>query len=150
MKPWFSEFSYGYAVTEDIVRSEGPLRAAPSFPSLRREGTQGGFDVKVDLPGLPLFLQFKLSDCMVRESAYEAGENILTTPFYRMHLRPQNRSRQHKLLLDLEATGNAVYYIAPAFHREEEFNQAYTNRSILTDSVMISPSHIGVDPTVVL
>ena len=127
MKPCFSEFSYGYAVTEDIVRSEGPLRAAPSFPSLRREGTQGGFDVRLDLPGLPLFLQFKLSDCMVRDTAQEAGENILRAPFYRMHLRPRNRSRQHQLLLDLEATGNAVYYIAPAFHREEEFNRLCCN-----------------------
>ena len=59
MKPLFSEFSYGYAVTEDIVRSNNPLKAAPIFPSLRNEGTQGGFDVKLDLPGSPLFLQFQ-------------------------------------------------------------------------------------------
>lgn len=66
MRPWFSEFSYGYAVTEDIVRSSGPLKAAPAFPSLQEEGSRGGFDVKLDLPASPLFLQFKLSDCMVR------------------------------------------------------------------------------------
>ena len=143
MKPSFSEFSYGYAVTEDIVRSQGPLSAAPSFPSLRREGVQGGFDVALNLPVSPLFLQFKLSDCMVRDTAYEAQMGLLATPFYKMHLQRGDKSRQHKLLLDLEAIGNAVYYVAPAFHLEEEFNRAYMRRSILTDSVMIPPSQIG-------
>ena len=147
MKPGFSEFSYGYAVTEDIVHSKGPLKAAPSFPSLRSEGAQGGgFDVKLDLPGYPLFLQFKLSDCMIGPTAYEARQRLFTTPFFRMHIRPQKRSRQHKLLLDLEATGKAVYYVAPAFHQEQEFNLAYTSRSILTKSVMISPAAIGQLP----
>ena len=145
MKPGFSEFSYGYAVTEDIVHSKGPLRAAPSFPSLRSEGT-GGFDVKLCLPGLPLFLQFKLSDCMIGPTANEAQQGLLMTPFFRMHIRPQKRSCQHKLLLALEATGKAVYYVAPAFHQEQEFNVAYTSRSILTKSVMISPAAIGQLP----
>ena len=143
MKPGFSEFSYGYAVTEDIVRSKGPLKAAPFVPSLRSEGVQGGFDVKLCLPGFPLFLQFKLSDCMIGPTAYEAQQGLFTTPFFRMHIRPRKRSRQHKLLLELEATGKAVYYVAPAFHREREFNLAYTSRSILTKSVIISPATIG-------
>ena len=146
MKPLFSEFSYGYAVTEDIVRSNNPLKAAPFFPSLRSEGTQGGFDVKLDLPGSPLFLQFKLSDCMVRNTAYESREHLFAAPFYRMHLRPQGKSRQHQLLLDLEKTGNTVYYVAPALHLEKAFNQAYTNHSILNQSVMIPPAAIGSLP----
>ena len=86
MKPSFSEFSYGYAVTEDIVRSTGPLKAAPLFPSLRSEGTQGGFDVKLGLTGSPLFLQFKLSDCMVGKAAHEAQQGLFMVPFYRMHI----------------------------------------------------------------
>ena len=146
MKPEISEFSYGYAVTEDIVHSKGPLKAAPFFPSLRSEGTKGGFDVKLNLPGSPLFLQFKLSDCMIGSTASEAQQGLFTTPFFRMHIRPQKKSRQHKLLLDLEATGNAVYYVAPAFHEEKEFNLAYTSRSILSKSVMISPAAIGQLP----
>ena len=146
MKPLFSEFSYGYAVTEDIVRSNNPLKAAPIFPSLRSEGTQGGFDVKLDLPGSPLFLQFKLSDCMVRNTAYESRQGLFASEFYRMPLRPRGRSQQHKLLLKLEATGKAVYYVAPAFYQDQEFNRAYTNRSILKQSVMISPAAIGPLP----
>lgn len=146
MKPGISEFSYGYAVTEGIVHSRGPLKAAPSFPSLRSEGAMGGFDVKLSLPGSPLFLQFKLSDCMIGPTAYEAKQRLFTTPFFRMHIRSQKRSRQHKLLLDLEATGKAVYYVAPAFYQEQEFNLAYTRRSILAKSVMISPGAIGQLP----
>ena len=147
MKPEISEFSYGYAVTEEIVRTKGPLKAAPSFPSLRREGTEGGYDVKLDLPGFPLFLQFKLSDCMVRSRVYETQQGLLTTPFFRMHLRPLKRSRQHQLLLDWEATGKAVYYVAPAFFKEPDFNLAYTSGSILRKSVMISPAAIGRLPS---
>ena len=146
MKPSFSEFSYGYAVTEGIVRSTGPLKAAPLFPSLRSEGTKGGFDVKLGLPGLPLFLQFKLSDCMVGKAAQEAQQGLFTLPFYRMHIRRADRSRQHKLLLELERDSNAVYYIAPGFHLQEQFNRAYRHRSIPTDSVMIPPNQIGELP----
>ena len=145
MKPSFSEFSYGYAVTEDIVRSKNPLKAAPIFPSLRSEGPIGGV-LRFDLPGSPLFLQFKLSDCMVRNTAYESRQGLFASKFYRMPLRPRGRSQQHKLLLKLEATGKAVYYVAPAFYQDEEFNQAYTNRSILKQSVMISPAAIGLLP----
>ncbi len=143
MKPEISEFSYGYAVTEGIVRSQGPLKAAPSFPTLRSEGTTGGYDVKLDIPGFPLFLQFKLTDYMVRSTAYETKRRLFTTPFFRMHIRPQKRFRQHELLFDLEETGKAVYYVAPAFFEERDFNLAYISRSILTKSVMISPTAIG-------
>lgn len=40
MRPGFSEFSYGYAVTEDIVRQRG-TGAVPVFPSLADEGDRG-------------------------------------------------------------------------------------------------------------
>lgn len=65
MQPDISEFSYGYALTEEFIfRSGMPLRAAPLFPSLLSEGkTGGGFDVSIPFVGYPLFLQFKLSHC---------------------------------------------------------------------------------------
>jgi hypothetical protein len=34
MNPGISEFSYGYAVTEALVRGKPGLTAAPIFPSL--------------------------------------------------------------------------------------------------------------------
>jgi len=48
------------------------LSAAPIFPSLIEEGKAGGgYDVKLDWPFAPLYLQFKRSECMTRRSARE-------------------------------------------------------------------------------
>jgi len=46
--PYFSEFSYGYAVTEDLIIGSGSsVTIAPIFPSLIEEG-QVGFDVLIE------------------------------------------------------------------------------------------------------
>lgn len=148
MKPDFSEFSYGYAVTEELVtRSRAFLVAAPLFPSLYEEGQAGGgYDVKIPLYGIPLFLQFKLSDRMERKSAKEHQAGLLSVPYFRMHIRPAKHSDQHNLLLDLEASGQAVFYIAPEFHRPEELNAHYLARHVLLSSAAFSPSNIGAMP----
>ncbi len=84
MKPNISEFSYGYALTSELVRLFGIKGVgAPVFPSLREEGNLG-YDVQI--PGLPLFLQFKLSDEMVSSTAHQS--DLLGVPHLRMHLRP--------------------------------------------------------------
>ena len=127
MKPNTSEFSYGYAVTDELIHRHGlPITASPVFPSLYQEGQiGGGYDVHLPMMGLPLFLQFKLSDHMVRRSAREAQAGHLSVPYYRMHLRPKRHSAQHEMLLNLENIGGpAVYYVAPAFHQSSELNDA--------------------------
>ena len=145
-KAGFSEFSYGYAVTEDIA-SSAPRRIAPIFPSLTEEGkTGGGYDLKLDLPGFPMFLQFKLSDWMVRPYATEAKSGYLQNPFYRIPLRPLKESQQHQLLLDLELAANDVYYVAPAFHLDTELNSVYQSHQVADRSVFIMPSDIGPLP----
>ena len=148
MKPDISEFSYGYAITDELINWYGTsLTAAPVFPSLYREGQQGGgYDVMLQRPGLPLFLQFKLSDCMVRNSAQEVKDGIFTTPFYRMHIRPTRHSEQHQMLLDLENDGNEVYYSAPAFHTPGQLNDAYLTHHVGDRSLWLRPSLIGVLP----
>ena len=148
MKPDFSEFSYGYAVTEELVtRSRAFLVAAPLFPSLYEEGQAGGgYDVKIPLHGIPLFLQFKLSDRLERKSAKEHQTGLLTVPYFRMHIRPNKHSDQHNLLLALEASGEAVFYIAPEFHLPEELNSHYLARQVLPNSAAFSPADIGAMP----
>jgi hypothetical protein len=95
MKPTdISEFSYGYAVTESLVRQvRYPLQAAPIFPSLIAEGRSGGYDVAIPFSGFPLFLQFKLSDLMVSRTAIETKARLLEPEFYRFHLGPTRDSR---------------------------------------------------------
>lgn len=145
MKPDFSEFSYGYAVTEEIVsQARATLVGAPQFPSLYQEGQSGGgYDVSIPTAGKPVFLQFKLSDYLWRENAKEHKNGVLNVPYYRMHLRPLKHSEQHNLLLDLEAKGESVFYIAPEFHLPTELNDVYLRRDVVRNSAAFAPSDIG-------
>lgn len=148
MKPNISEFSYGYALTDELIHWHGTaITAAPVFPSLYQEGKPGGgYDVKLQRPGLPLFLQFKLSHCMVRNNAQEVIHGLLATPYYRMHLRPARHSDQHEMLLDLENAGQHVYYCAPTFHTPTELNDAYLLHHVRNRSLWLKPSAIGPLP----
>jgi hypothetical protein len=114
------------------------------FPSLIEEGQPGGgYDVQIPFAGVPLFLQFKLSDCMVRRTAFEVQQGLFMPPFFRMHLRPMKHSQQHRLLLDLECKGRLVFYAAPHFHKPGELNDAYLNSEVINRSVFFKPSQIG-------
>jgi hypothetical protein len=145
MKPNISEFSYGYALTDELIHWHGTsISAAPVFPSLYQEGQKGGaYDLMLDRGGIPLFLQFKLADRMVRNSTKEVKKHYLSCPFYRMHLRPLRHSKQHEMLLDLESDGNEVYYAAPAFHEPGELNGAYLSHNVRARSIWLRPSQIG-------
>lgn len=70
MNPWqlpaasdhFSEFTYGFALVNELVSNKPRTVNVPVFPSLIMEGqTGGGYDVYLDRPGRPMFLQFKLA-----------------------------------------------------------------------------------------
>jgi hypothetical protein len=140
----FSEFSYGFVLTDELIHWPGTrLTGAPIFPSLQAEGqVGGGYDVK--LPGIPLFLQFKLSHRMERRNATETKDHHVYSPrFYRMFLRPRSRSNQHQLFLDLDARGSDVFYVAPAFFETTELNNAYIDHMVVQRSVFFRPSAIG-------
>lgn len=151
MRPTMSEFSYGFALTKELLDAPGKeVKAAPVFPSLIAEGqVGGGYDVDLNKPGIPWFLQFKLCDHMVASHCKEAQSNLLSVPCYRMHLRSSRVSRQHELLLRLEQdcrvaqNGQQVYYVAPRFHRVEELDDAFVQGEVLARSVLIRPSEIG-------
>ena len=145
MKPEMSEFSYGFALTKELLEAPGmQVKAAPVFPSLIAEGqVGGGYDVRLDRPGIPLFLQFKLCDHMVSSHCKEGRRALLRVPCYRMHLRSSRVSRQHELLLQLEQDGREVYYSAPRFHLVEELDDAFAQGNVRARSVWIRPSEIG-------
>lgn len=151
MRPTMSEFSYGFALTKELLDAAGKeVKAAPVFPSLIAEGqVGGGYDVDLSKPGIPLFLQFKLCDHMVASHCKEAQSALLSVPCYRMHLRSSRVSRQHELLLRLEQdcrlaqNGQEVYYVAPRFHRVEELDDAFAQGDVRARSVWIRPSEIG-------
>ena len=145
MKPNISEFSYGYALTEELVKGIGSkITSAPVFPSLYQEGKKGGgWDLKLEKGGIPLFIQFKLSHYLKNANAKELKSGHFSSPYYRMHIRPINHSKQHELLLELERSGNEVYYSAPAFHEPKELDDAYLKNKVKDRSIWIKPTDIS-------
>jgi len=146
MTPKMSEFSYGFALTNELIHHYSfTLTGAPQFPTQYAEGRAGGgYDVKLPLHGAPLFLQFKRSDYMKHRNAREAAH--LDVPYYRMYLMQRDYSDQHELLHKLESGGNAVFYAAPRFHTTDELNNAYLDHQVAKQTSFIAPSWIGLLP----
>lgn len=146
MRPEFSEFSFGYALTEALVNGQQHI-FRPTFPTQRQERSDG-YDLRLDRPGRPIFLQFKLCHGMTRRSAreYRYHDLPLAFPFLRMPLMPSRLSPQHGRLLELETRGEVVLYAAPRFFRDEDFAAYYGNRVILSHTAFIRPSAIGALP----
>jgi len=148
MKPRISEFSYGFALTNELV-GWAELSAAPVFPSLIEEGRAGGgYDVKLERPGVPLFLQFKRSEFLTRRSGREAREIAKTgarigIPYYRFAVTESWKSDQHELLLALDVAPNFVFYAAPRFYRVDEINAAWHANAVASRSIFVAPHQIG-------
>ena len=156
MMPWqrpddtFSEFTYGFALINELVGSPNPpILSVPVFPSLLAEGRAGGgYDVALSRPGRPLFLQFKLAQYMHGWNAREFSQPsrqrpFFNRPFYRMHVRPRGASKQHELLLDLEQQRiGRVQYCAPAFHTLGQLNAFYNAKRIARYSRFVRPSQL--------
>lgn len=140
MESNLTEFSYGYAVTDEIVNHhlKGRVNTAPYFPSLQDEGKEGGYDVKVSA----IFLQFKLSDYLKSKKSKEMY--LFGYPYYRMKLRCLKFSKQHYLLCNLERENpNQVFYIAPEFYEEKDLTNNFIMRKIIDNSALFSPLEIG-------
>jgi hypothetical protein len=138
----FTEFSYGFCLTREVIDSAGGgLISAPEFPSLVSEGQPGGgYDVRLDF-GVFTYLQFKLSEYMFGEQSGQS--DVIGLPYYRFKLMPRWRSLQHDMLLELEATGELAYYVAPQFSLQTEFNAAFQSNQIIQSSLWVPPSAIG-------
>lgn len=145
----YSEFSFGYAFTENLIRSSatGPTNA-PRFPNLVEEGRLG-YDVKIDDGGVPMFFQYKLPERMVRPTAAEVSKHGLDmqglqVPFFRMYLMRKESSRQHELLVELEKKyASSVFYATPFIVGRREFDIAYAGASVHVLSALFSPLDIG-------
>ncbi|TPL47997.1 hypothetical protein FJ942_26360 [Mesorhizobium sp. B2-4-2] len=150
MKVGYTEFSFGYAFTENLIRSSpiAPV-GAPVFPNLIQEGSWG-FDIRINFPATPLFLQYKLPELMRRGTAFEiANWNCpgLRVPFFRIAVMRRDISRQHELLIELESRYPAnVFYAAPTLENVRAFDSAYNAAAVARRSVFFSPTEIGPLP----
>lgn len=140
MRPTISEFSFGYALTEELVHGAmGGLLGAPVFPSLYREGSLG-YDVAIPFVGVPVFMQFKLSHYMTRSSAAEYA--LFGGTYYRFFVHASSKSRQHELLQKLQESEGNVYYAAPLFWMQEELNSFYGKRAVFDNTALFYPMDI--------
>jgi len=96
MKPEFSEFTYGYVLIEELSQRYH-FKSAPIFPSLREEGTVGGYDSQIKIGGIPFFIQFKRSDYLSRKNAKYYRR--FGSTYFRFNLHALKYSKQHDLLL---------------------------------------------------
>jgi hypothetical protein len=136
-----SEFSYGYGVTreaQDALESVG-LTAVPFLPSLLHEA-ELGFDVGFDRPGAPLLLQFKLGQAMRR--FVPSPRPPLSPGFWRFQLDTAEPDGQYELLLKAQQDGADVYYVAPTFHDWETYLQAFAEKDVLEQSLLVTPAAI--------
>ena len=87
-----------------------------------------GYDVRIDLPGHPLYFLFKLPELMVMNSAAEISKYALdgiAVSFYRMSLTSTSVSEQHANLIELEKESpNSVFYASPALRNIDAFSDA--------------------------
>lgn len=141
MKSQFSEFTYGYTLVEELARNH-QFAAVPTFPSLVEEGRNGGgYDVQINLGGLPFFLQFKRTDFLSRTNA--KYHYLFQDSYYRFDLHALKHSQQHNLLIHLERCGNPVFYVAPKFHTNQEMHNNYFGQTVARNSIWIAPTDIG-------
>jgi hypothetical protein len=101
--------------------------------------------VKLQFPGVPLYLQFKRGHCMTRRSASEISKYKapLVLPFYRFYLTESGTSNQHAMLVELDDGGNEVFYAAPRFHQIRQINAAWQSNAVASQSIFVRPQAIG-------
>ena len=144
MRSDISEFSYGFALTREICAHQwGKLRAAPVFPSLIAEGRAGGgYDMHIDFPpGYPLYIQFKISERMMRASAGQWDS--FSSPYYRFWIHDASHSKQHELLCQLDSDSAIALYAAPVIRGIQDLNQAFVNETVVNKSAFFRPRDVG-------
>lgn len=144
MRSEMSEFSYGFAVTHELVTRLGSrLKAAPVLPSLLVEGRAGGgYDLMIDT-GVPLLMQFKLTERMIHPAAREYA--TFSSEYFRLVIRGRKRGQrgQHRELRRHERAGRLVRYVAPAFHKATELDDRFKNGTVVACSALLAPADIG-------
>lgn len=144
MQSDFSEFSFGFALSHEICVATPGMKAAPVMPSLVSEGRSGGYDIRIDRPGIPLLLQFKLSELLSHPTA--AQWDCFRAPYLRFYVTARRRSQQHRLLLGLDDARALVLYAAPRFTDVASLNSAFSSSALIANSIFFRPRDIGDFP----
>ena len=135
MEAEFSAFSYGTALSWELVRAQDlEIAAMPLLPTAP-EQEQSGDDTGFRGAGSLVLLHFKAVEYMLtpRARGWAAHEER----FFRLTVPPRSHSSLHGLLRCLSQVETEVYYAAPAFHRQREFARDFALGRIVEESVFI-------------
>ncbi|GAA2559148.1 hypothetical protein GCM10010435_32890 [Winogradskya consettensis] len=144
----FSEFSYGYAAIREAESVIGQIyrqHGAPVLPSLIQE-EELGYDARIPFVDYALFLQFKRTEYVSRRHPASPTWEHVNMPHYRFTI--DTAGHQHAALARLEARLNStpgsgeVFYTAPTFHLQEDFDHAYGFGEVLERSSIVLPSEL--------
>ena len=147
MKAEFSEFSYGFSFTENLIREKSSVASAPLFLNHVRE-YEWGCDLAIELDTCfwkPLFFQFKVPDVMTNRRAREISKfNLNITPWYfRMYLHKKDDYNQQRTLAKLDKDfSKSVFYATPEFHRYSDLNKHFKDGGVHKHSALFSPTDI--------
>ena len=123
------------------------ITATPYLPSTSREGKLG-YDVALELPGIPLFLQFKIGHkrkhfVRGKYSKLECPPSKLKRPFWKYDIDTAKTQGQFQMLLQADKLKKAqVCYLAPRFTDWSEYDEYYRSASIIKNSMCVSPGCI--------
>jgi hypothetical protein len=146
----FSEFSYGYAAIREAeaeLASIYKAAGAPVLPSLLAE-EKLGWDAKLQFVEYALFLQFKRIEYVSRSHPASPTWPAVGAPHYRFAIDTDGHQQRALLNLEFSLAGGTdpghVYYAAPAFHSQHDFDDAYSYGQVLERSHILPPSEFGL------
>lgn len=134
---------YAFAATHELSRLT-PWWAThvPVIPTLRRE-RRGGYDIRFDLPGTVLLIQYKTSK---RRRQLQLTEAQKSDPELVRHLRNLARSgfdqfwttdHQHRLIARIATKFPFCYYAAPRFTSKGDLDYLFDKKRILSSSAIV-------------
>lgn len=139
MKLEITNISYCTALTyELVIKYDFQILGAPTFPSLREEAF---FKTDSKKPTVLIFMQYKLGEYFIGNTS--SLKDYWGVPYFRFLIHPKNKSKNHQLLINLEAMNQLVFYTAPEMRTMNEFYKHLKQQSILDRSTFWSPQKIG-------
>lgn len=138
MKLELTNVSYSTALTyELVIKYDFQILGAPTFPSLREEAFYKTGTKNTTL----LFMQYKLGEYFIGNTS--SLRDYWGVPYFRFLIQPKSKTKNHQLLINLEAMNQIVFYIAPEMHTMNEFYIHLKQQSLLEKSTFWSPQEIG-------
>lgn len=128
----FSEFNYGHGITKEWENEyEEYFLSIPKILNLKEEGKKG-YDTKLDILGVPYFLQFKLAKKLTRSNAKQWSH--YSAEYFRYKIYSRKKSNQHNLLKHISKDGYPAFYSSPKFIYHQKFSRYYKEGKLIAES----------------